>query len=149
MVCSSNRHPATLSRDWAHSSLTCQSQCELCRSLHLGWEDFPWESIPAGPKLTLTPPTTHLSCARQDLCLSTSSVSLWATPVSAAFLALWRAVFCAVTHCTPLAYPSPSALALWILPLKQCYKNYALNSVQRPPPLPSPPCQASSIFSNH
>lgn len=149
MVCTRNMHPTTVSRDWAHSPLTCQSWCERCRSLHFGWEGFPWESIPAGPKPILTPPTAHLSCARQDLqlCLSTSSVSLWATPLSVAFLALWRAVLCAVTHCTPLAYPVPSAL--WILPLKQCYKNYAMNSVQRPPPLPSPPCQASSIFSNH
>lgn len=146
MVCIRNMHPTTLSRDWAHSPLTCQSWCECCRSLHFGWEGFPRTSIPAGPKPTLTSPP-HLSSARQDLklCLSTSSVSLWATPLSVTFLALWRAVLCAVTHCTPLAYPIPSAV--WILPLKQCYKNCAANSVQRPPPLPSPPCQASSIFS--
>lgn len=52
-----------------------------------------------------------------------------------------------VTHCTPLLYPIPSAV--WILPPKQGYKNYAVNYVQRPPPLPSPPYQAGSIFSNH
>lgn len=149
IMCTRNMHPTALSRDWAHSPLTCQSRCECCRSLHFGWEGFPWTSIPAGPKLTLSPPTAHLSSARQDLklCLSTSSVSLWATPLSVTFLALWRAVLCAVTHCTPLAYPIPSAV--WILPLKQCYKNHAVNSVQRPPPFPSPPCQASSIFSSH
>lgn len=59
MVCTRNMHPTTLSRDWAHSPLTCQSQCEHCRSLHFGWEGFPWECIPAGPKPTLTPPTAH------------------------------------------------------------------------------------------
>lgn len=121
MVCRSNMHPATLSRDWAHSPFICRSQCERCRSLHFGWEGFPW------PKPTLTPPTAHLSCARQDLqfCLSTSSVSLWATPVSVAFLALWRAVFCAVTHCTPLAYPAPSALLY-----EFCHWNSAIKTVQ-------------------
>lgn len=56
MVCTRNMHPTTLSRDWAHSPLTCQSRCECCRSLHFGWEGFLWTSIPAGPKPTLTPP---------------------------------------------------------------------------------------------
>lgn len=135
-----------MSGDRAHSPLPCQSRCECRRSLHFGWKGFLWASVPAGPKPNLTPPTAHLSSARQypRLCPSTSSASLLATPLSLTFLALWRAVLCAVTPCTPLVYPIPSAV--WILPPKRSYKNYAVNYVQRPPPFPY---QASSIFSNH
>lgn len=114
-----------------------------------GCKGFLWAPIPAGPKPDPTPSTSRISSARQYpcLCLSTSSASLLATPLPVTFLALWRAVLCAVTHCTPLVYPVPSAV--WILPPKWCYKNYAMDYVQRPPPFPSPPYQASYIFSNH
>lgn len=68
------------------------------------------------------------------------------------FCSIFSTVTCCLLRCNTLYSARVSrsfCSALRILPLKQCYKNYAVNSAQRPPPLPSPPCQASSIFSNH
>lgn len=99
MVYMRNMHPATQSRAWAHSPLTCPSQRERSRSLHFGWEGFPWAFIPAGPKPTLTPPAAQLSSARQDLqlCLSTSSLS---GPLH--FWSIFSTVTCCLMCCNTL-----------------------------------------------